>query len=102
MVGFPFAVALTTIGALRRGDVATIEYLLPSFWTISPTSVSPTTDTPALAERAPSTAAIDVDVVLVVVVSSDGESSPDESSFAGAACGGLTTATNVDVPGKMC
>lgn len=31
IVGFPFAVALMTIGALRSGEVATIEYLLPNF-----------------------------------------------------------------------
>ena len=31
MVGFPFAVALMIIGALRSGEVATIEYLLPDF-----------------------------------------------------------------------
>ena len=102
MVCFPFAVALTTIGALRSGDVATIEYLLPNFCTIRPTSVRPTADIPALTERAPSTAAIEVDVVLEEVVSSDDDSSPEESLLAGAACGGLTTATNDDVPGKMC
>ena len=31
IVGLPFAVALMTIGALRSGEVATIEYLLPNF-----------------------------------------------------------------------
>ena len=96
MDGLPFAVALMTTDELRNGDVATIEYLLPSFSITSPTSVKPTTDATTFPERAPVTAAIVEEALLGV------EPSDDESLSEGDERGGLTGATSEDVPGKMC
>lgn len=90
-----------TIGAFGSGDVATIEYLLPDLWMINPTSVRPTIEGTPFKERAPSTDATVVEVLVVDVPSTD-ESSPVEPSPSGIGCGALTTATNEDVPGKMC
>ena len=93
MDGLPFAVALMTTDELRNGDVATIEYLLPSFSITSPTSVSPIAEVTPITERAHVTAAT------VEEVSDSFELFESSTVVVG---GGPTTATNVDVPGKMC